>query len=66
MSLYTMVEKDAGGLGASDTKFIRIIWTEYLSDDAKLRKHRADRHKAIRDILTDKHKAEDLFLKYKL
>tara|TARA_R100001443_G_scaffold10217_1_gene19720 strand:- start:1304 stop:1504 length:201 start_codon:yes stop_codon:yes gene_type:complete len=61
MSLYTMIENDAGGLGASDIGFIRIIWKDYLTIDAKTRKHRKDRHKVIRDILEDKRKAENLY-----
>ena len=61
MSLYTMIENDAGGLGASDIDFIRIIWKNYLSDDAKTRKHRKDRHRVITDILEDKRKAENLY-----
>ena len=56
-----MIEKDAGGLGASDVSFIRIIWKNYLTIDAKTRKHREDRHRVIRDILEDKRKAENLY-----
>jgi len=56
-----MIENDAGGLGASDIGFIRIIWKDYLTIDAKTRKHRKDRHKVIRDILEDKRKAENLY-----
>jgi hypothetical protein len=66
MSLYTMIERDAGGLGASNIEFIRIMWHQYLSDSAKTRERRTDRHKAIRDILLDKLKAEKLYTEWRL
>lgn len=66
MSLYTMIERDVGGLGASDIDFIRIIWKEYLSNDAKSRKRRIERHKAIRDILKEKRQAENIYLGFRL
>ena len=66
MSLYTMIERDVGGLGASDIEFIRIIWKEYLSDDAKSSKRRVERHKAIRDILKEKRQAENIYLGFRL
>lgn len=66
MSLYTMIENDVGGLGASDVAFIRIIWKNYLSVNAKTREHREDRHKVIKDILKDKRNAEKLYTDWRL
>ena len=49
-SLYLQIERLAGGVTASPRQFIRAVHT-LLTEEAKTRTGRKDRHKLIREVL---------------